>query len=80
MVFVMIHCMEKVTDYYFFEMVMFFLSVSINPFTTIETTFAGSDGTIISLYYSHKVPTNEKKYYLLMGGKQQSVQCINIKT
>ena len=51
--FVMIHCREKVTDSYSFVMVMFSLSVSINPFTTIETTLAGSDDTK-NLYYSHK--------------------------
>ena len=53
MVSVMIHCTEKVTDSYFFVIVKFLLSVIINPFTTIETTLAGSDATILS-YYSHK--------------------------
>ena len=48
MFFVMLHCMEKVTDSYSFVMVMFYLSVTVNPFTTIETTLAGSDDTKIS--------------------------------
>ena len=53
MVFVMIHCTEKVTDSYLFVKAMLLLSVFINPFTTIKATLTGTDDTIIS-YYSHK--------------------------
>ena len=43
MVYVMIHCTEKITAFYFFVMVMIFafvlVFVSINPCSTFEATF-----------------------------------------